>query len=157
MDAGQIGRDPLRRSGANRGTRVHGAVRLPRRGCRLLNIRSTATAAHAADLDVEVTHTSDGATVRLAGVFDAASVSVFSAGVAPLLYERRQPPVTIDVRLLDQLSGSGLGAIVFAVQFARGHGQTCRVTGARGQPAAILGTVALTREALAEDAVGSLN
>jgi anti-anti-sigma factor len=108
-------------------------------------------------LNVDVVHTSDDAVVRLAGVFDAAGVSAFSSAVAPLLYERRQPPVTIDVRLLDHLSGSGLGAIVFAVQFAQGHGQSCRVAGATGQPEAILRTVTVTRDALVDDAIGSVN
>jgi anti-anti-sigma regulatory factor len=116
-----------------------------------------ATVPDAEELCVEVTHTSDGATVRLTGVFGAGGVPVFSAAVSPLLYERREPPVTIDVRSLDHLSGSGLGAIVFVVQFARGHGQTCRVVGAKGQPAAILRTVTLVADALAQDAIGSLN
>jgi anti-anti-sigma regulatory factor len=98
-------------------------------------------------LTVNVTPDDDGVTVQLGGVFDALGVPAFSAVVSPLLYERRQPPIDIDVGALTHLTGSGLGAIVFAVQFAEGHGQSCRVTGASGQPAAMLQTVALMRGA----------
>jgi anti-anti-sigma factor len=106
-------------------------------------------------LALHATHGDEGVIVHVGGVFDALGVAAFSAIVSPLLYERRQPPIEIDVGALTHLSGSGLGAIVFAVQFAEGHGQSCRVTGASGQPAAILHAVALTRGA--PRVLGSIN
>jgi len=114
-------------------------------------------AADPEDLVLKVRHADDGVTVHVGGVFDAPSVSRFSAAVSPLLYERRQPPIELDVSRLRHLSGSGLGAIVFAVQFARGHGQVCRVTGATGQPETILRSVALTLPATVADALGGMN
>jgi anti-anti-sigma factor len=115
------------------------------------------TAPISENLRIEVRHSDRGVTVRLGGAFDALSVGAFSAAVGPLLYERRQPRIELELRGLRHLSGSGLGAIVFAVQFANGHGQSCHVTAASGQPEAILRTVELTRTALRRGAVGTVN
>jgi anti-anti-sigma factor len=116
-----------------------------------------AMAAASEQFGITVSRADAGVTVYVTGVFDAASVDAFGSVVSPLLYERREPPIEIDVCDLTYLSGSGLGAIVFAIQFARGHGQICYLTGATGQPRTLLSTVALTRGAMSEDVLGALN
>jgi anti-anti-sigma factor len=101
-------------------------------------------------LEISVARSDGLVTVRLRGVFDAGGVSAFSDAVGPLLYDQRQPSIRLDLRALQHLSGSGLGAIVFAAQFAAGHGQPFEVVAAAGQPASMLSVAALTRDAAAD-------
>jgi anti-anti-sigma factor len=108
-----------------------------------------------APLQITVARSDGLVTVGLAGVFDAVGVSAFSEAVGPLLYDRRQPAIRLDLRALEHLSGSGLGAIVFAAQFAAGHGQPFEVAAATGQPASMLSVAALTGDAVADSIVST--
>jgi anti-anti-sigma regulatory factor len=100
-----------------------------------------------APLEISVARSDGLVTVRLCGVFGAGGVGAFSEAVGPLLYERRQPSIRLDLRALEHLSSSGLGAIVFAAQFAAGHGQSFEVAVATGQPASMLSVAALSGDA----------